>query len=82
MSGAFAVEASDPSMGWRLDVGPTVAVRDDPAPPTAPCLRGDSTMLIEALSIRAPFPEAVPGEWLPLLEGLARAFDAELPSGH
>jgi uncharacterized protein (TIGR03083 family) len=77
LAGRFAVEATDPSMCCVLDVGESVAVRDDVAPPDVPCLCGDAVSLVEALSIRAPMPPSAPPEWLGLLEGLAIAFTAE-----
>jgi uncharacterized protein (TIGR03083 family) len=77
LAGRFAVEATDPSLCCVLDVGESVAVRDDVAPPGVPCLRGDAVSLVEALSIRAPMPPSAPPEWLGLLEGLATAFTAE-----
>jgi uncharacterized protein (TIGR03083 family) len=77
LAGRFAVEATDPSLCCVLDVGESVAVRDDVAPPGVPCLRGDAVSLVEALTIRAPMPPSAPPEWLGLLEGLATAFTAE-----
>jgi uncharacterized protein (TIGR03083 family) len=74
----LAVEADDPRSRFVLDVGESVAVRDDLAPREAPCLRGDAVTLVEALSIRAPLPAAAPSEWRQLLAGLATAFNAEL----
>jgi hypothetical protein len=73
----FAVEANDPVLSFVLDVGESVAVRDDPAPSGVPCLRGDAVELIEAISIRAPLPTSAPAEWLRLLDGLATVFDVE-----
>lgn len=77
LAGRFAVEATDPSLCCVLDVGESVGVRDDNAPPEAPCLRGDAVTLVEALSIRAPLPPTSPPEWLALLGGLTTAFTAE-----
>jgi len=77
--GEFAVQAHDPTFCCVLDVGATVAVRQDVTAPTAPCLNGDAVALVEALSIRAPLPESAPAEWLQLLTGLATAFNGELP---
>jgi uncharacterized protein (TIGR03083 family) len=71
----FAVEATDPTSSFVLEVGESVAVRDDPAPRDAPCLRGDAVALVEALSLRAPLPPSTPAGWLKLREGLATAFD-------
>jgi uncharacterized protein (TIGR03083 family) len=74
--GTFAVEATDPSIRFVLDVAESVAVRDDDAPANAPCLRGDAIALIEALSLRAPMPASTPPEWSQLLGGLQTAFDS------
>lgn len=75
-AGTFAVEATNPSIRFVLDVGESVAVRDEIADPTVPCLRGDAVDLIEALSLRAPMPPSTPVEWAQLVGGLATAFDA------
>ncbi len=74
----LAVEASDPEVHFVLNVGESVAIRDDVAPGDAPCLRGDAVALVEALSLRAPLPPSAPPEWLELLGGLAKVFDVEL----
>ena len=74
----LAVEASDPAVRFVLEVGDSVAVRDAVAPSDAPCLRGDAAVLVEALSLRSPFPTSAPTEWMQLLGGLATAFDVEL----
>ncbi|MDP9336465.1 MAG: maleylpyruvate isomerase family mycothiol-dependent enzyme [Actinomycetota bacterium] len=81
LAGRFAVEATDPSLCCLLDVGESVAVQDEIAPPDVPCLRGDAVTLVEALSIRVPMPPSAPPEWLGLLEGLATAFTAEARAG-
>jgi uncharacterized protein (TIGR03083 family) len=75
-TGLFAVEATNPSLRFVLDVGESVAVRDEPMDATVPCLRGDAVDLIEALSLRAPMPSSTPIEWSELVSGLATAFDA------
>jgi uncharacterized protein (TIGR03083 family) len=72
--GVHALEATDPTMHVVLDVGESVVVRDDAAPPGAPCLRGDAVELVEALSLRAPLPASTPHQWRRLLEGLATIF--------
>ncbi len=76
IDGVFAVEASAPASSFVLTVGESVAVRDGPAPPDAPCLRGAAVELVEALSIRAPLPPSAPAEWREVLGGLAAAFDS------
>jgi uncharacterized protein (TIGR03083 family) len=79
-TGTFAVEAIDPSVCCVLDVGESVSVRDDKAPPEVPRLSGDAVELVEALSIRARLPPETPPEWLGLLQGLAAAFNADAES--
>ena len=74
--GVFAVEATDPTIRFVLDVGESVAVRDEGAATTVPCLRGDAMALTEALSLRGPMPASTPAEWTRLIAGLAAAFDA------
>ncbi len=68
------VDACDPDACFWLEVGESVVVRDGPAPRDAPRLHGDAVALTEALSIRAPLPDAAPPEWHTLLDGLATAF--------
>jgi uncharacterized protein (TIGR03083 family) len=75
-SGTFAVEATDPSLRFVLEVGESVSVRVEAAPAAAPCLRGDAVELIEALSLRAPMPASTPVEWTNLVAGLETAFDS------
>jgi uncharacterized protein (TIGR03083 family) len=74
----LAVEANSPAVCFVLDVDESIAVRDDVAPPEAPCLRGDAVALVEALSLRAPLPPSTPIEWRRRLVGLATAFNAEV----
>jgi uncharacterized protein (TIGR03083 family) len=80
LTGVFAVDAGDPALCFVLEVGDAVAVRDQVAPPDAPCLRGGAVELVEALSLRAPLPASTPRAWLRLLQGLATAFDVEVSS--
>jgi uncharacterized protein (TIGR03083 family) len=77
VGGRFAVETTDPRLCCVLDVGESVAVRDEIAPPEVPCLRGEAVALVEALSIRGPLPPSAPSEWRALLQGLVSAFTAE-----
>jgi uncharacterized protein (TIGR03083 family) len=72
----LAVEATDPDVRFVLEVGGAVAVRSETPPASAPCLRGSTVDLIEALSIRAPLPADAPPEWHQLIGGLATVFDA------
>jgi uncharacterized protein (TIGR03083 family) len=73
----FGVETTDPTLCCVVEVGESVAVRDDVAAPEAPCLHGDAVELVEALSIRAPLPPSAPVEWQQLRQGLATAFTPE-----
>jgi uncharacterized protein (TIGR03083 family) len=73
--GAIAVEATDPDVGFVVDVGESVAVRADGAPGDASCLRGSAVELVEALSFRRPLPCPVADEDRWLLSGLAEVFD-------
>ena len=70
----LAVETASPTSRFVLDVSESAAVRDEVIPPGAPCLRGDSVEVLEALSIRAPLPESAPTEWLQLRGCLATVF--------
>jgi hypothetical protein len=74
--GVYAVEATNPTIRFVLDVGDSVAVREEAAAAAIPCLRGDAVALIEALSLRAPLPPSTPTEWSELVAGLATAFDS------
>ena len=75
-AGVFAVEATDPSIRFVLDIGESVSVRNEAAAVTVPCLRGTAVELTEALSLRAPMPATTPIEWTNLVAGLATAFDS------
>jgi hypothetical protein len=74
MTGVLAAKVTGPPLGFILDGGECVAVRDEPAPPQAPCLRGDAVTLVDALSLRAPVPASLPPEWCEVFGGLATAF--------
>ena len=75
-AGVFAVEATDPSIRFVLDIGESVSVRNEAPAVSVPCLRGDAVELTEALSLRAPMPATTPIEWTNLVGGLATAFDS------
>ena len=75
-TGAYAVDATDPSIHFAIDVTDSVAVRNEVAATDVPCLRGDTIALIEALSLRAPMPAETPVQWRQLLGGLETVFDA------
>jgi len=78
IDGVLAVDASNPTVRFVLEVGESVAIRDDVPPNDAPCLGGDAVALVEALSVRAPLPASAPSEWRHLVGSLATAFDVEL----
>jgi uncharacterized protein (TIGR03083 family) len=75
-AGVYAVEASDPSIHFSVDVTDSVTVRNQAAAAGVPCLCGDTIELIEGLSLRASMPESTPDEWRQLLGGLETVFDA------
>jgi uncharacterized protein (TIGR03083 family) len=81
MTGVLAAQVTDPALGFVLDAGECVAVRDEPAPPQAPCLRGDAVSLVDALSLRAPVPASLPPEWRAVFGGLASAFTTGVLAG-
>jgi uncharacterized protein (TIGR03083 family) len=76
ISGRFALKSTDPAFWWSLDVAGTVTVHDDWPESTTPCLEGDCVALIEALSLRAPFPDNVPVEWGQILDGFSELFSS------
>lgn len=80
-TGVFAVETTDPSASFVLEVDESVVVRDGPAPDGAACLRGPAVDLLEAVSIRSPLPASAPDDWWRLVNGLATAFDSDLDAG-
>jgi uncharacterized protein (TIGR03083 family) len=76
VAGTFEVDGQGPeSMRFVLDVADAVVVQDAAPLASGPVLRGDAVALIEALSTRIPFPTTPPAGWVPLIEGLATAFD-------
>jgi hypothetical protein len=74
--GSFGVEAHNPELCFVLDIAESVDVRDSAPLFSSPILRGDAVALTEALSTRTPFPTEAPAGWIPLIEGLATAFNA------
>jgi uncharacterized protein (TIGR03083 family) len=73
----LAVDARDPTVRFVLDVGESVAVRDESFDDVVPCLRGDAVELTETLSLRSPMSPTAPIEWQRVLGNLRTAFDAE-----
>lgn len=76
-SGVLAMEASNPSTSFVLEVGDCVRLHPGATDTAAPCLRGDALALTESLSLRAPMPSDTPREWQQMLGGLQSAFDAD-----
>jgi uncharacterized protein (TIGR03083 family) len=72
--GAVAVTATDPAARLVVEAGPTVVVRDGPAPDGALHLTGPATQLVEGLSLRAPLTVDVPPADRWLLTGVTAAF--------
>jgi uncharacterized protein (TIGR03083 family) len=72
--GDLAIDASDPTVAFTISIGDRVALHSGTS--GAPALRGDGVELVDALSVRTPFPADAPGEWRVLVEsGLATVFD-------
>jgi uncharacterized protein (TIGR03083 family) len=78
VSGEFALRVTDPISSYVLEIDKTVAVRAAERS-TAPCLEGEAVTLVEALSLRTPFPKEAPSEWQQLLGGLVAAFNGDMP---
>ncbi len=72
--GVLAVAVTDPDVGFVVEVGDRVAVRDGPADADVE-LTGDAIELLEAISIRRPFAQQVPDEWAWMVSGVAETFD-------
>lgn len=69
------VEARDPMSSFALDLAEGVVIREDGRDPGRhPSLRGGAVDLIEALSMRAPFPEDLPEEWARTLRPFTTVF--------
>lgn len=78
--GALAVVGTDPDVVVVVEIEDTVTVRGGPVPDSAVVLEGPSVALLEAVSLRAPFPRPVAESDRWVLTGLAVAFD-QLPAG-
>jgi uncharacterized protein (TIGR03083 family) len=81
ITGQFALKSTNPDFWWSLEVAGAVTVRGDCSEPTAPTLEGDCVALIEALSLRAPFPDRVPVEWQQIIDGFSDLFSGGLADG-
>jgi uncharacterized protein (TIGR03083 family) len=78
--GALAVVGTDPDVVVVVELDETVTVRGGPVPDSAVVLEGPSVTLVDALSLRVPFPRPVAETEQWMLAGLAVAFD-QLPAG-
>lgn len=80
--GWVAVQATDLDLQVVVELGPTAVVRTTSAasapPDGAVVLRGPAVGLVEALSFRGPFPEALDPDSAWMFGGLAEAFDTTL----
>lgn len=74
-TGTLAFDGTEPDAHVVVEVGETVVVSDGEAPVGAVSLHGPSVDLVEALSLRAPFPHAIAEKERWLLGGLATVFD-------
>jgi uncharacterized protein (TIGR03083 family) len=76
--GVLAVEVTGPDLSVVVDIGDRVEVRCGPASPADLTLRGDALAVLEALSVRGPFPHPIPPSSTWMLDGLTETFDVEL----
>jgi uncharacterized protein (TIGR03083 family) len=74
-TGALVLEVDKPSARVVVTVDGAVRVGDGDAPADAVVLRGGAVELLEALSVRAPLPHAVPDDQAWLVDGLTRVFE-------
>jgi uncharacterized protein (TIGR03083 family) len=83
--GLLAVAVTDPEVAFEVEVADRVTVRDVEVPdgPAGSAvdradlvLRGDAVDLAEALSVRRPLDQQVPGPAAWMVAGLAEVFDA------
>ena len=58
-----------------VEVGPQVVIGQGPADPGAIRIEGDAVSVLEALSVRGPFPTPLAADERWVLDGLTRAFD-------
>jgi uncharacterized protein (TIGR03083 family) len=75
-SGALVVDGRGPDVCVVVEAGETVTVGGGPAPGGAVRLEGRTIDLLEALSIRGPFPHPIAEQDRWMFGGLATAFDA------
>ncbi len=74
--GVLGVEATEPDLSLRVEVGPTVRVCTGRA--DGPALRGRAVALIEALSYRAPLVHELGAADAWLVSGLGQIFDHDV----
>jgi uncharacterized protein (TIGR03083 family) len=80
-TGTLVLEASAPATWVVVSVGSEVVASLGGTVPTgAVVVRGPAVDLVEALSLRAPFPHEVPEDDRWILAGLATVFDAATPA--
>lgn len=73
--GVIAIDAWEPSTQIVIEVAGAVDVHDGPIAEGTAVLRGRAVDLVEMLSIRAPFDQAVPEDARWMLDGLADVFE-------
>ena len=78
--GALALTATDPDARVVVTVGDQVTVTDGDAPAGALELTGDAVQLIETLSVRLPWRQAIPDDKAWLLAGLTDVFETTATS--
>jgi hypothetical protein len=75
--GVLAIDVSDPDAHVVVELtGGTVAVRAGEAPSGTAVLRGRSVDVLEMLSIRVPFDQAMPDDARWMVQGLADVFES------
>lgn len=75
-TGSMVVRAADPDSTVRVDVDDHVTVTSgDGGRPADLTLHGPAVELLEAFSVRTPFPHPVPAEQAWMVTGLATVFD-------
>jgi uncharacterized protein (TIGR03083 family) len=73
--GVLVVRATDPDLDVVVEAGSQVVVTAGPVPADAVAVEGDAVALLEAFSIRAPFPSPLDPDDRWLLAGLEQVFD-------
>jgi uncharacterized protein (TIGR03083 family) len=73
--GAIDVRVTDPDVRVVIDVGPQVVICNGPAPAGATVVTGDAVEVLEAFSLRGPFPVPPAEDERWMFDGLAQVFD-------